>query len=79
LDDKNKEDEDKVVDKLKKLIQVVEECLQSNPGMQSTELTETSKQLLNTYKSCDHDNDKVSDCKTCNTVIFNLVDTFTHW
>lgn len=45
------EEEDKVVEKLKKLIYVVEQCLQSNQGMQSTELTRTSTELLETYDS----------------------------
>ena len=43
--------EDKVVEKLRALIHVVEQCLQSNTGMQSTELTRASQSLLVTYDS----------------------------
>ena len=42
-------DGDVVVEKLRALIQVVEQCLQSNTGMQSTELTRASQSLLVTY------------------------------
>ncbi len=40
-----------VVEKLKELVEVVEVCLNSNPGMQSTTLTDASKDLLKTYIS----------------------------
>lgn len=43
--------QDKVIEKLRELVQVVEICLESNPGMQSTDLTRTSKHLLTTYES----------------------------
>ena len=46
--------EDKVVEKLRELIHVVEQCLHSNHGMQSTELTQTSTALLETYDSKNH-------------------------
>ena len=44
-----KERSDKVVEKLKELIQTVQLCLQNNPGMQSSELTQRCKELLSTY------------------------------
>ena len=54
MDDRN---DDHVIDKLRELAEVVEVCLQSNPGMQSTVLIDASKDLLKTYKSkngCGH-------------------------
>ena len=49
--------DDNVIEKLKELVEVVEVCLNSNPGMQSTDLIDASKNLLKTYKSqftCTH-------------------------
>ena len=45
-----REHSDKVVEKLKELIQTVQVCLQNNPGMQSSELTQRCKELLSTYE-----------------------------
>ncbi|XP_019859745.1 PREDICTED: uncharacterized protein LOC105314890, partial [Amphimedon queenslandica] len=44
------EEEDQVGEKLRQLIEIVEVCLTSNQGMQSTELTRASLNLLKTYK-----------------------------
>ena len=44
------EEEDGVREKLKELIRIVEVCLMSNQGMQSTELTRASTNLLKTYQ-----------------------------
>ncbi|XP_019853956.1 PREDICTED: rho GTPase-activating protein 29-like [Amphimedon queenslandica] len=71
------EEEDQVGEKLRQLIEIVEVCLTSNQGMQSTELTRASLNLLKTYKSCTHNNETVSDCPVCNEAIDILVDTFT--
>ena len=49
MDDRN--NDDNVIGKLRELAEVVEVCLQSNPGMQSTVLISASKDLLKTYKS----------------------------
>ena len=43
--------DDNVIEKLRELVEVVEVCLNSNPGMQSTVLTDASKNLLKTYQS----------------------------
>ena len=48
VEDKN---DDNVIKKLRELAEVVEVCLHSNPGMQSTVLIEASKNLLKTYQS----------------------------
>ena len=45
------DEEDQVGEKLRQLIEIVEVCLTSNQGMQSTELTRASLNLVNTYKS----------------------------